>query len=157
MSDTIDYIDLTVDSPTNKPLRLQNRNAENISNNTVRRRRRKHNLPKQPTSSSSLHDSVIEIPGENTCTSKEIRNVVQINNLSEDIGIYCTNDSSSKRLIALSCPICYEQLSSETKPMSTRCGHIFCAQCLEQTLRTAKKCPTCQRAVRFQNCTRLYF
>ncbi|XP_053990171.1 E3 ubiquitin-protein ligase RNF4-like [Hylaeus anthracinus] len=154
MSNPIDYIDLTIDLPANKTLRLQNRNFENISNtNTALVRRRNRNSSKQST---QLNDSVIEIPSKDTCSTMEVINVDQIEPLKK-FGICNANDSSLETLVALSCPICYEQYSTEIKPMSTRCGHVFCVQCLETALHTSKRCPTCKRSTKFQNCTRLYF
>lgn len=59
---------------------------------------------------------------------------------------------------SLICPICLEFLNSNLKPTTTRCGHIFCAKCLETHIRTEnkKKCPTCQSKITLKTCTRLY-
>lgn len=58
MSDPIDYIDLTVDSPIDKSLRLRNRNVlrnRNISNNnTTKTRKRKPKL-------TQLQDSIMYV------------------------------------------------------------------------------------------------
>ncbi|XP_043251483.1 E3 ubiquitin-protein ligase RNF4-like [Colletes gigas] len=154
MADPVDYIDLTVDSPGNKfLLKSRTRNTENVSVNiAVTKRRRKRNLSNQPEL--QLHDSVIEIPVEDTSTSKQPINTDQIN--SPKYGIYCGNDYTPESLIPLLCPICYEYYSSKIRPISTRCGHVFCTQCLEQALRNLKKCPTCKTAVKFNQCTRLH-
>ncbi|XP_017797359.1 PREDICTED: E3 ubiquitin-protein ligase RNF4-like [Habropoda laboriosa] len=156
MSDPIDYIDLTIDSPVDKCLRLRNRNVENISNNNTRTKSRKRNSSKQQMQHS---DSVIEISLENTCKDVQAMEIIDLDKTSppEQTAISYVDDSTEANLLALICPICFEQLSSKMKPMSTRCGHIFCAQCLELALNTAKKCPTCKRAARLKFCTRLYF
>lgn len=41
MSDPIDYIDLTIDSPVTKSTRSQNRNIENTPGNTATKKTRK--------------------------------------------------------------------------------------------------------------------
>nr|XP_026493774.1 E3 ubiquitin-protein ligase RNF4-like [Vanessa tameamea] len=42
------------------------------------------------------------------------------------------------------CPICMEELGK--CPMSsTNCGHVFCSNCLEQSLKFEKRCPTCRK------------
>lgn len=64
-------------------------------------------------------------------------------------------DESEKAF--LTCPVCLENLSNKRKPTSTKCGHIFCAKCIEQAIKATKKCPMCQLTVEWSNCTRLYF
>uniref|UniRef100_A0A182NHW7 RING-type domain-containing protein n=1 Tax=Anopheles dirus TaxID=7168 RepID=A0A182NHW7_9DIPT len=51
--------------------------------------------------------------------------------------------SSSSEII---CPICYEPLANRPA-MSTNCGHLFCAECLKQSLKYAKKCPVCKKTL----------
>ncbi|XP_046965175.1 E3 ubiquitin-protein ligase RNF4-like [Vanessa cardui] len=42
------------------------------------------------------------------------------------------------------CPICMDELGK--CPMSsTNCGHVFCSNCLEQSLKIEKRCPTCRK------------
>jgi len=42
------------------------------------------------------------------------------------------------------CPICYEDIA---EPVMTKCGHIFCKNCITSSLRNSNKCPLCQREV----------
>jgi len=42
------------------------------------------------------------------------------------------------------CPICYEDIA---EPVMTKCGHIFCKNCIVSSLRNANKCPLCQNEV----------
>ncbi|ERL84068.1 BRCA1-associated protein-like isoform X3 [Dendroctonus ponderosae] len=42
------------------------------------------------------------------------------------------------------CPICLENLGGSRQAMATLCGHIFCRQCLNQVMKTTKKCPSCR-------------
>uniref|UniRef100_A0A2D4MCY5 E3 ubiquitin-protein ligase RNF4 n=1 Tax=Micrurus spixii TaxID=129469 RepID=A0A2D4MCY5_9SAUR len=49
----------------------------------------------------------------------------------------------------VSCPICMdgyaEIIHSGRLIMSTKCGHIFCSQCLQNSLKNANSCPTCRK------------
>ena len=158
MSEPIDFIDLTVESSEKYLNRNRSRssNAENIPNNSARTKPRKRTSKQQQ--SSQLSDSIIEIAVENAQKDAKSAEVIDIdNNSARDSGTCCLNDSTTGNLHALTCPICYEELSSKLKPMSTRCGHIFCSHCLEQIMHTSKKCPTCQRPIKLRACTRLYF
>ncbi|XP_045459114.1 E3 ubiquitin-protein ligase RNF4-like [Melitaea cinxia] len=45
------------------------------------------------------------------------------------------------------CPICLDELGKN--PLSsTKCGHVFCQLCLEQSLALEKRCPTCRQALK---------
>ena len=61
----------------------------------------------------------------------------------------------NKTLLAV-CPICLEELTTKLKPMSTRCGHVYCSDCLKATLKAKKICPTCQNSISEKTCIRLY-
>lgn len=41
------------------------------------------------------------------------------------------------------CPICFDELG-QNPLASTKCGHVFCLQCLVQALCTEKRCPKCR-------------
>uniref|UniRef100_A0A452H2A8 E3 ubiquitin-protein ligase RNF4 n=1 Tax=Gopherus agassizii TaxID=38772 RepID=A0A452H2A8_9SAUR len=49
----------------------------------------------------------------------------------------------------VSCPICMdgysEIIQSGRLIVSTKCGHVFCSQCLRDSLRNANSCPTCRK------------
>ena len=49
--------------------------------------------------------------------------------------------SKEIRKLSLPCPICHDTM---TDPTSTLCGHIFCNQCLFDSLSRVSKCPMCQ-------------
>ncbi|CAJ1932927.1 unnamed protein product [Sphenostylis stenocarpa] len=42
------------------------------------------------------------------------------------------------------CPIC---MSPFVEPVSTRCGHIFCRECINTAITTQGKCPSCRKKV----------
>ncbi|EQC33658.1 hypothetical protein SDRG_08762 [Saprolegnia diclina VS20] len=55
---------------------------------------------------------------------------------------------------ALECPVC---LDAVCKPVATKCGHVFCDECLMQALQRAKhKCPVCRRRVTRNQLLRLF-
>ncbi|XP_059830147.1 RING finger protein 4 isoform X1 [Hypanus sabinus] len=49
----------------------------------------------------------------------------------------------------ISCPICMdgykEIVQSGRLIVSTKCGHIFCSQCIRDSLRNSHTCPTCRK------------
>lgn len=49
----------------------------------------------------------------------------------------------------ISCPICMDGYSEIVQNgrliVSTKCGHIFCSQCLRDALKNATSCPTCRK------------
>ncbi|XP_019408703.1 PREDICTED: E3 ubiquitin-protein ligase RNF4 [Crocodylus porosus] len=49
----------------------------------------------------------------------------------------------------ISCPICMdgysEIIQSGRLIVATKCGHVFCSQCLRDSLRNANSCPTCRK------------
>ncbi|THU52300.1 hypothetical protein C4D60_Mb10t02540 [Musa balbisiana] len=54
---------------------------------------------------------------------------------------------------AFICPICMDTL---VEPSSTICGHIFCCSCIKASVKSQKKCPTCQRKLSMSNFHRVY-
>ncbi|XP_037492643.1 TNF receptor-associated factor 6-A isoform X2 [Jatropha curcas] len=53
-----------------------------------------------------------------------------------------------------SCPICIGPL---IEPTSTKCGHIFCKECLLRSLKSLRsKCPTCRQKVGKRSIFRVY-
>ncbi|XP_068132030.1 E3 ubiquitin-protein ligase RNF4 [Hyperolius riggenbachi] len=49
----------------------------------------------------------------------------------------------------ITCPICMDGYSEITQSgrliVSTKCGHVFCSQCLRDALKNATSCPTCRK------------
>ncbi|XP_042593679.1 E3 ubiquitin-protein ligase RNF4-like [Cyprinus carpio] len=50
---------------------------------------------------------------------------------------------------AVSCPVCMDAYSeiieSGRLMVSTKCGHLFCSQCIRDSLNRAHSCPTCRK------------
>lgn len=51
------------------------------------------------------------------------------------------------------CPVCMNEL---VEPCSTKCGHIFCQECIKQSIQRLKKCPTCRGILNMRNFHRVY-
>ncbi|CAE8619010.1 unnamed protein product, partial [Polarella glacialis] len=48
---------------------------------------------------------------------------------------------------AVQCPVCMEDLAPE-RCMVTRCGHLFCKDCIESWVKERSSCPTCVQPIR---------
>ncbi|KAJ2952579.1 hypothetical protein O0L34_g6902 [Tuta absoluta] len=46
----------------------------------------------------------------------------------------------------IKCPICFENINKE-RISSTKCGHVFCTECLIRALKRKPNCPICQRTL----------
>ena len=57
---------------------------------------------------------------------------------------YMTRNNCKRSSEALRCPICWDQL---VVPLTTPCGHTFCAQCIRTSLNARKDCPVCRVAI----------
>ncbi|KAF5741280.1 E3 ubiquitin-protein ligase RNF4 isoform X2 [Tripterygium wilfordii] len=51
------------------------------------------------------------------------------------------------------CPICFGPLVEE---MSTKCGHIFCKECIKTAIGKQAKCPTCRKKVTVKELIRVF-
>lgn len=52
-----------------------------------------------------------------------------------------------------SCAVCIGPLNEET---STKCGHIFCKECISKAIAAQSKCPTCRRKLKAKDTFRIY-
>ncbi|XP_077387229.1 E3 ubiquitin-protein ligase RNF4-like isoform X2 [Festucalex cinctus] len=117
-------------------------------------RRRRSNLRESYVVSSSDDDDSTSVPSANTLTSIQTHSS---NRASSQ------NDPSTKEMNpvdvrvpvfrltpgTISCPVCMdtysEMVSSGRLVVSTKCGHVFCSQCLRDALRRSHSCPTCRK------------
>ncbi|EOA31542.1 hypothetical protein CARUB_v10014744mg [Capsella rubella] len=51
------------------------------------------------------------------------------------------------------CPIC---LCPFTEEVSTKCGHIFCKECIKNAISVQAKCPTCRKKVSAKDLIRVF-
>lgn len=47
------------------------------------------------------------------------------------------------------CPICFEEMvnATNTEPVITKCGHVFCQGCIELVIGEQRKCPMCRKGL----------
>ncbi|XP_042371919.1 RING finger protein 4, partial [Plectropomus leopardus] len=59
------------------------------------------------------------------------------------------NSSSRSTPGTISCPVCLDSYSEIVESgrlvVSTKCGHVFCSQCLRDALKSSHTCPTCRK------------
>ncbi|NWH63247.1 RNF4 ligase, partial [Geococcyx californianus] len=69
--------------------------------------------------------------------------------VSRELGPLEDETASSKPSGTITCPICMDGYSEIVQSgrliVSTKCGHVFCSQCLRDSLRNANSCPTCRK------------
>ncbi|KAM8870959.1 E3 ubiquitin-protein ligase RNF4-like isoform 1-T3 [Spinachia spinachia] len=60
----------------------------------------------------------------------------------------------------ISCPVCLDSYSeiveSRRLVVSTKCGHVFCRQCLRDSLTSSHTCPTCRKRLTHRQYHPLY-
>ncbi|XP_041714131.1 RING finger protein 4 [Coregonus clupeaformis] len=60
----------------------------------------------------------------------------------------------------VSCPVCMdthaEIIESGRLVVSTKCGHLFCSQCLRDSLLRSHTCPTCRKKLTQKQCHPIY-
>lgn len=69
-------------------------------------------------------------------------------------------DPPAEEGIKLTCPICLEDhkriLDAKRKMMTTPCGHLFCDNCLKQSLKQNGMCPKCRQKITLDRCITVY-
>ncbi|KAK0171401.1 hypothetical protein PV328_009138 [Microctonus aethiopoides] len=172
----VHYIDLTTDSPviattttaavaiaahTRRRLNDNNDIKSSSSNETNQgapsRRMETIDIPDTPE---SVRSRIPKKLSNNTNLIKSTTIPIDDFENNEDPGdrIPAVNDSlDGITPTVLSCPICYEDLRSSRKPMTTKCGHLFCESCIQATLSSRKKCPVCMASITIKSCIRVHF
>jgi endogenous inhibitor of DNA gyrase (YacG/DUF329 family) len=54
---------------------------------------------------------------------------------------------------SIKCPIC---MNPSVEEMTTRCGHIFCKNCITTALTASRKCPTCGKGASKRGLVRVF-
>ncbi|XP_037318084.1 RING finger protein 4 [Pungitius pungitius] len=71
-----------------------------------------------------------------------------------------TNSSSRSTPGTISCPVCLDSYSEIVESgrlvVSTKCGHVFCSQCLRDALTSSHTCPTCRKKLTHRQYHPLY-
>ncbi|XP_049649281.1 E3 ubiquitin-protein ligase RNF4-like isoform X11 [Accipiter gentilis] len=125
-----------VQHASNLALRSINKCAEN------QRQRRNLRLRSQRQSDSCVLSSDDE-------DETRDNDVYVTDKVSRELGPLEDETASSKPSGTVSCPICMDGYSEIVQSgrliVSTKCGHVFCSQCLRDSLRNANSCPTCRK------------
>lgn len=53
------------------------------------------------------------------------------------------------------CPICLDMFTMD-EILSTMCGHLFCAPCINSVIKSRKKCPMCNRGLKQNQLHRIF-
>ncbi|XP_051276152.1 E3 ubiquitin-protein ligase RNF4 [Dicentrarchus labrax] len=71
-----------------------------------------------------------------------------------------THSSSRSTPGTISCPVCLDSYSEIVESgrlvVSTKCGHVFCSQCLRDALTSSHTCPTCRKRLTHRQYHPLY-
>lgn len=62
---------------------------------------------------------------------------------------------SPNKVFRVQCPICLDSITN-SQPVSTTCGHVFCSDCIKQSIRHHKKCPMCNTKLTLKQVHPLY-
>lgn len=127
-----------------------------------------HGVPpsSQESAHDSAHDSSIQVmsPPEPISLSDLDLDIEIINETNTYLKEHSTNRNLDKRFNQSQCPVCYDVLSPA---VVTPCGHLFCAECLFQSLnhsgrlqpmrRDMGQCPLCRRVFAYKAVQYLVF
>ncbi|XP_017082100.2 E3 ubiquitin-protein ligase complex slx8-rfp subunit slx8 [Drosophila eugracilis] len=61
----------------------------------------------------------------------------------------------SQREDSYKCPVCMEAVSKR-EPVSTKCGHVFCRECIQTAISSTHKCPMCNKKLSARQYFRIY-
>ncbi|KAK1392832.1 RING-type domain-containing protein [Heracleum sosnowskyi] len=61
--------------------------------------------------------------------------------------------SAQQKKLELTCPVCLGPIIQE---MSTKCGHVFCMDCITQSIATQGKCPVCRTKISMNDIIKIY-
>ncbi|XP_049587910.1 E3 ubiquitin-protein ligase RNF4 isoform X2 [Syngnathus scovelli] len=85
---------------------------------------------------------VVSSDDDDDDTSPAVPRVDFLTSLRRQSSVRCTPGT-------ISCPVCMdtysEMVDSGRLVVSTKCGHVFCSQCLRDALRCSLTCPTCRK------------
>ncbi|XP_042322162.1 E3 ubiquitin-protein ligase RNF4 [Sceloporus undulatus] len=86
--------------------------------------------------------------------------VVLTNTLPRELELPEDGISNTRRSGTVSCPICMDGYSEIVQSgrliVSTKCGHVFCSQCLRDSLKNVNSCPTCRKKLGYKQYHPIY-
>ncbi|XP_061716173.1 uncharacterized protein LOC133524270 isoform X2 [Cydia pomonella] len=92
-------------------------------------------------------ENTAPINNENASNVNNENAASSVNNMQQSDSLNGSSDSAQGKQIG-ECPICLDNLRKGSIA-STNCGHVFCLDCIKQSLKTSnKRCPTCRKQLR---------
>ncbi|ESO83097.1 hypothetical protein LOTGIDRAFT_236870 [Lottia gigantea] len=117
------------------------------TNRRANRRRGRATEPELNNSVQILPTTDVVTVADSSQESLEVASPPRISSLANNPNIY-----TSPIPVKITCPICMDddrQIKRTGRQLtSTVCGHIFCSQCIKQSLRSFHTCPTCRKSLR---------
>lgn len=83
----------------------------------------------------------------------DLKLCLELFNKTETENVQIPTEVPSPETPTFTCPICMDQLTEET---STKCGHIFCKECIEGAMAVSQRCPTCRKKLKKKDIIRVY-
>ncbi|XP_007903434.1 RING finger protein 4 isoform X1 [Callorhinchus milii] len=166
-----EVVDLTCESSEPVVVDLTNNDSVEIVDEGLSSNRQTESLEEQPgrTLSDSCilcsDDEDVEPDGSTCLYVTGTTNVPQGNQIRS---YPCNKDLRSGQNVVyqrsspgtISCPICLDNYTEIVQSgrliVSTKCGHVFCSQCIRDSLKNAQTCPTCRVKLNSRQCHPLY-
>lgn len=108
--------------------------------------RRRHRRTHWPTNSDSDTDELQELPPVPFFVPDR-PSESSTADVTASGGATAGNAASAEK--GVTCPVCLdtsqEIRSSGRQLFSTTCGHVFCNQCINDSIKTQKRCPSCRK------------
>ncbi|KAM9087173.1 E3 ubiquitin-protein ligase RNF4 isoform 2-T5 [Megaptera novaeangliae] len=148
-----EIVDLTCESLEPVVVDLTHSDSVVVSAGTRRPRRNARRLRQEHADSCVLSSDDEELPRDRDVyvTTHTPRNARE----EAATGLSLPHPASGQPAIlpsgTVSCPICMDGYSEIVQNgrliVSTECGHVFCSQCLRDSLKNANTCPTCRKKI----------
>ncbi|XP_043654336.1 uncharacterized protein LOC122620780 isoform X2 [Drosophila teissieri] len=67
----------------------------------------------------------------------------------------CRDLDLSQKEDSYKCPVCMDSVTKR-EPVSTKCGHVFCRECIQTAISATHKCPMCNKKLTARQFFRIY-
>nr|XP_060631373.1 E3 ubiquitin-protein ligase RNF4 [Anolis sagrei ordinatus] len=146
-----EVVDLTCESSDPVVVDLTRNDSVVIVEENICQQRNQH-LRSQQLPDSCVLSSDDDEPRDN--------DVVLTDTLPRELELLEDGISSTRRSGTVSCPICMDGYSEIVQSgrliVSTKCGHVFCSQCLRDSLKNVNSCPTCRKKLGYKQYHPIY-
>jgi len=101
---------------------------------------------------SSQSDNIIR-PDRSITGRRDTRKRTYDNTLDSPATAPAAKEKSPEKQFRHSCAVCLEDVKA---PHSTTCGHIYCGECIKNSIKIFKKCPTCNKKLKISHVHPIY-